>query len=46
VKVVVENKGRRVSLTLDHEGFDDDGPPEKLAHGLTALFTSLSDLGG
>jgi hypothetical protein len=46
VKVVVENKGRRVSLTLEHAGFDDDGPPEKLAHGLTALFTSLSDLGG
>lgn len=45
-KVVVESKGRMVSLTLEHEGFDDGSPPEKLAHGLTALFTSLSDLGG
>jgi hypothetical protein len=46
VKVVVENKGRTVSLTLEHEGFGDEGPPEKLAHGMTVLFTSLSDLGG
>lgn len=44
-KVVVENHGRRISLTLEHEGFGDDGPPEKLAHGMTALIASLSDLG-
>jgi hypothetical protein len=43
VKVIVERGGRRVVLTLEHEGFGDDGPPEKVVRGMSALLTSLAD---
>lgn len=46
VKVIVENKGRRLALTLEYDGFGDDGPPEKVVRGMTALFEALADLGG
>lgn len=43
VKVIVEHDGRRVALTLEHDGFGDDGPPEKVVRGMTTLFGALSD---
>ena len=46
VKVIVENEGRRLALTLEQDGFGDDGPPEKVVDGMTALLKALSDLGG
>jgi hypothetical protein len=44
VKVIVERDGRRVAITLEHEGFGDDRPPEKVVRGMTTLFKALSDL--
>jgi hypothetical protein len=43
VKLIVERDGRRVELTLEHEGFGDEGPPEKVVRGMTALLKTLSD---
>lgn len=43
VKLIVERGGRRVAITLEHEGFGDSGPPEKVVRGMTALLTALSD---
>jgi len=43
VKLIVEREGRRVAITLEHEGFGDNGPSEKVVRGMTALLTALSD---
>jgi hypothetical protein len=43
VKLIVEQDGRRIALTLEHEGFSDDGPPEKVVRGMTALLKNLPD---
>lgn len=43
VKLVVEREGRRVAITLEHEGFGDNGPPAKVVHGMAALLTALTD---
>ena len=45
VKLIVEREGRRIAITLEHEGFGDSGPPEKVVYGMTALLTALSDNG-
>jgi hypothetical protein len=41
---VVERGGRRVAITLEHEGFDDAGPPKTLVRGMSALLEALADL--
>jgi hypothetical protein len=41
-KVIIERDGRRVAITLEHEGFGDDGPPQAVITGMTALFEALS----
>jgi hypothetical protein len=41
-KVTIEHNGRRVAVTLEHEGFGDDGPPQTVIAGMTALFEALS----
>jgi hypothetical protein len=43
VKLTVERDGRRIELTLEHEGFGDEGPPENVVRGMTALLKTLSD---
>jgi hypothetical protein len=43
VKLILERNGRRIAMTLDHEGFGDDGPPERVVTGLAAFLTALSD---
>src|SRR5690242_20154051 len=35
--VVIEHDGRRLAITLEQEGFGDEGPPEKVVQGMTAL---------
>jgi len=42
VKLIVERGGRRIAITLEHEGFSD-GPPEKVIRGMTDFLTALSD---
>jgi hypothetical protein len=42
--VVFEHRGRRVAISLDHEGFDDDGPPPEVVRGMTDLLDALTEL--
>ncbi len=42
-KVVLERGGRRMAITLEHEGFGPDGPPETVMHGMTALLEALGE---
>jgi len=42
--VVLEKDGRRVAITLAHEGFGDDGPPTVVVRGMSALLEALTDL--
>lgn len=41
-KVIIEHDGRRVAITLEHEGFGSDGPPQAVVAGMTTLFEELS----
>jgi hypothetical protein len=41
-RVIIERDGRRVSIALQQEGFGDDGPPEKVVQGMSALLQALS----
>jgi hypothetical protein len=41
--VVVEHRGQRVAISLDHEGFGDDGPPPEVVRGMTALLEALTE---
>jgi hypothetical protein len=43
-KVIIEHDGRRIALTLEHDGFGDDGPPQTLVAGMASLFKALSEL--
>jgi hypothetical protein len=43
VKLVVERGGRRIAITLEHDGFGDDGPPEKMIRGMADFLTALSE---
>lgn len=43
VKVIVERDGRRLAITLEHEGFGDEPPPEEVVRGMTAFLAVLSD---
>jgi len=36
--VTVERDGRRVTITLEQEGFGEAGPPEKVVAGMAACF--------
>jgi hypothetical protein len=40
--VIIEHDGRRVAITLEQEGFGDDGPSEKVVQSMTALLQALS----
>lgn len=42
--VTVERDGRRVTITLQQEGFGDAGPPEQMVKGMTAMLQALSEL--
>ena len=42
--VVFEHRGRRVTISLDHEGFGDGGPPPEVVHGMTGLLEALAEL--
>lgn len=44
--VVVERGSRRVAITLEHAGFDGNGPPEDVVRGMTALLEALADPSG
>lgn len=44
-KVIIEHDGRRVTITLEHEGFGEDGPPETVLAGLSALLAVLAKPG-
>ena len=41
--VVFEHRGQRVAISLNHEGFGDDGPPPEVVRGLTALLEALTE---
>jgi len=42
--VVIEHGDRRVAITLDHEGFGEDGPPQAVVRGMTCLLEALAEL--
>ena len=39
--VTVERDGRRVTITLQQEGFGDAGPPETVVEGMAAMLQAL-----
>jgi hypothetical protein len=42
--VVIEDGDRRVAITLEHEGFGEDGPPQAVLRGMTSLLEALAEL--
>lgn len=42
--VIIEHGDRRVAITLEHEGFGEDGPPEAVVRGMTSLLEALAKL--
>ena len=43
--VVLQPDDRRVSNTLEHQGFGDAGPPRAVVRGLTSLLEALAEPG-
>jgi len=41
--VVFEHRGQRVAISLDHEGFGDEGPPPEVVRGMTALLEAMTE---
>jgi hypothetical protein len=41
--VVLEQDDRRLAITLEHEGFGDDAPPQAAVRGLAALVEALAE---
>jgi hypothetical protein len=44
--MVIQHDDRRVAITLEHEGFGDEGPPRAVVRGLTSLLEALTEAGG
>ena len=42
--VVFEQHGRRVTISLDHEGFGDGGPPADVVRGMTGPLEAQAEL--
>jgi hypothetical protein len=42
--VVFEHRGRRVTISLGHEGSGDGGPPPEMARGMTGPLEALAEL--
>jgi hypothetical protein len=41
---VFEHRGRRVTISLDHEGSGDGGPPPEMARGMTGPLEARAEL--
>ena len=41
---VFEHRGRRVTISLDHEGSGDGGPPPEVARGMTGPLEARAEL--
>ena len=42
--VVFEHRGRRVTISLGHEGSGDGGPPQEMARGMTGPLEARAEL--
>jgi len=42
--VIIEHGDRRVAITLEHEGFGQEGPPQAVVRGMTSLLEALAEL--
>jgi hypothetical protein len=42
--VIIEHGDQRVAITLEHEGFGEDGPPQAVVRGMTSMLEALAEL--
>lgn len=43
--VIAEQDDRRLAITIEHEGFGEDGPPFAVVRGMTTLLEALAEPG-
>jgi hypothetical protein len=46
ITVALQRGSQRVVITLEHEGFDDEQPPRRVVHAMSALLEALADSDG